>query len=143
MDQLQGFHSVLPTSTASIREVQDRLAELLADLEYPERDRFAIRLAVEEALVNAFKHGNCLDADRAIEVHCRVGSELIRVEIADQGAGFDPDDVDSSCDPGNVLSPNGRGLALMRTFMDRVEFCDKGNRVVLEKDRSHAEANCN
>ena len=142
MDQVQGFHAVVPTCTASIREIQDRLAELLDDLEYADRDRFSVRLAVEEALVNALKHGNGRDVDRSIEVHCRVGSDLIRVEIVDEGDGFDPSEVESSCEEGNILTPNGRGLDLMRRFMDRVEFCGVGNRVVLEKSRSDVEVAC-
>mgnify|MGYP001189007472 CR=1 FL=1 len=139
MDQVQGFHAVVSTCTASIREIQERLAELLDDLEYSDRDRFSVRLAVEEALVNALKHGNGRDVDRSIEVHCRVGSELIRIEIVDEGDGFDPSEVESSCEEGNILTPNGRGLDLMRRFMDRVEFNDTGNRVVLEKSRSDVE----
>ena len=142
MDQLQGFHVVLPTNTSSIREVQDRLAELLVDLDYSDRDRFGVRLAVEEALVNAFKHGNGRDAARFIEVHCCVGSESLRVEITDEGAGFDPGSVKSSCDEENIRSPNGRGLSLMRMFMDHVEFCGSGNRVILEKSRSDVDAIC-
>ena len=142
MDQLQGFHAVVPASTGSIREIQDRLGEMLDDLEHPECDHFSVRLAVEEALVNAFKHGNDRDANRRIEVHCQVGSLSLRVEIADEGAGFDPDCVESSCDEGNILTPNGRGLPLMREFMDRVEFRGKGNRVVLEKLRSNPRTAC-
>ncbi len=142
MDQSQGFHAVVPTCTASIREIQDRLAELLDDLEYADRDRFSVQLAVEEALVNALKHGNRRDVDRSIEVHCRVGAEVIRVEIVDEGDGFDPSEVESSCEEGNILTPHGRGLDLMRRFMDRVEFCGVGNRVVLEKSRSEVEVAC-
>lgn len=142
MHQLQGFHAVVPTSTESIRECQERLAELLADLEFPDRDRFSIRLAVEEALVNALKHGNCRDESRQIEFTCKVGSESICVEIADEGTGFDPGDVASSCEDGNLLNPNGRGIALMRQFMDRVEFSGRGTRVLLEKQRSDIDAAC-
>ena len=139
MDQLQGFHAVLPTCSKSIAECQERLAELLADLEFTERDRFSVRLAVEEALVNALKHGNCRDESRAIEVTCQANGELIRIEICDEGAGFDPQGVKSSCEDANLLNPNGRGIALMRQFMDRVEFNGAGNRVVLEKQRSDIE----
>lgn len=150
MDQLQGFHAVLPTSSKSIGECQSRLAELLEDLEFPDRDRFSVRLAVEEALVNALKHGNCRDESRAIEVTCQANGDLIRVEIRDEGAGFDPQGVKSSCEDAHLLNPNGRGIALMRQFMDRVEFNGAGNRVVLEKQRSdidlksdaHTEAVC-
>lgn len=142
MHQLQGFHAVLPTCSDSIRETQERLADLLADLEYSERDRFSVRLAVEEAMVNALKHGNQRDEERVIEVTCEADCESVRIEIGDEGPGFDPGSVRSSCEDGNVLHPNGRGIPLMQQFMDTVDFNSEGNRVILRKRRSNTEAVC-
>ena len=93
-------------------------------------------------MVNAMKHGNQRDAERVIEVTCEIDCESIRIEIADQGQGFDPGSVQSSCEEGNLLQPNGRGIPLMQQFMDTVDFNGEGNRVTLRKRRSETEAVC-
>ena len=114
------------------------LQEVLAELEkidWIQHDVFSVHLAMEEALVNAIRHGNKLDVNKHVHVACRVSSELIRIEITDEGEGFDPSSVPDPTDPANIEAPSGRGLMLMRSFMSRVEYNDVGNRVVMEKER--------
>jgi serine/threonine-protein kinase RsbW len=114
--------------------------EQLGRQRWPERDVFSIRLAVEEALVNAIKHGNQFDTSKRVYVTCSLSPARLRVEIADEGQGFDPNSLPDPTDPENLDMPCGRGIMLMRSFMSRVEFNETGNRVVLEKDRSEADA---
>ena len=83
-----------------------------------EHDVFSIRLALEEALVNAIKHGNQMDrAKSAIVISYRASSDRFDVHITDEGSGFDPSDVPDPTAIENLERPCGRGLMLMRHYM--------------------------
>lgn len=115
------------------------LQEVLAQLEqfdYGPRDIFGVQMALEEALVNAIKHGNGLDASKKVHVACRMSRERLRMEIEDEGPGFDPASVPDPTEEENLDKPSGRGIMLMKTFMSRVEYNKLGNRVLMEKTRS-------
>jgi serine/threonine-protein kinase RsbW len=60
------------------------------------------------------------------------------VEIADEGSGFNPEQVPDPTDPENLECPSGRGIMLMRSYMNRVEYNAAGNKVVMEKHRQTA-----
>lgn len=130
----------IPSETASGREVVDGLLEALNKHEWEENDVFGVHLAVEEALVNAIKHGNQLDANKMVKVICKVCRDRTWIEIEDEGEGFDPDDVPDPTDEANLEIPSGRGLMLMRSYMSDVSFNDIGNRVIMEKHRTPADA---
>jgi len=119
------------------------LADLLTRLQSEDwntRDIFGIRLALEEAVVNAIKHGNCLDGNKEVHLVCRSTADKIWIKISDQGQGFDPVAVPDCTDDDHICSPNGRGIMLMRNFMSRVEYNKKGNVVEMEKLRHNEEA---
>ena len=90
---------------------------------------------MEEALVNAVKHGNKYDPAKKVHVRVGISSNLFRAEIADEGDGFDPDKLPDPTDPDYLDKPNGRGVMLMRNFMTKVEYNPKGNAVFMEKVR--------
>lgn len=129
------FEVTIPTETGAGEEVQERIIALLEELNYPARDVFGMRLALEEAIVNAMKHGNGMDPNKTVRVGCRVNAEKIRIEIEDQGEGFALDQVPDPTEEENLEKPSGRGIMLMRAFLNLVEYNDVGNRVVLEKLR--------
>lgn len=97
---------------------------------------FSVRLAMEEALVNAIKHGNRSDSTKQVHIACRLFPERLWIQVTDEGRGFDPSQVSDPTDPANIESPCGRGIMLMRSFMSHVEFSPPGNRVVLQKERA-------
>ncbi|MBX3411283.1 MAG: ATP-binding protein [Pirellulales bacterium] len=114
------------------------LQEVLGQLTthgWSEREVFGVHLALEEAVVNAIKHGNCLDCHKQVQVRCKISSERIYVEVQDEGTGFNPDAVPDCTDEEFIDRPCGRGIMLMRSFMSRVEYNESGNVVVLEKER--------
>lgn len=125
----------IPSDSSKGKAVIDELLAELSNLKWAENDLFGIHLAAEEALVNAIKHGNRNDRSKQVHVLFQLSEEAIHVEIADEGAGFDPEEVPDPTDEENLEVPSGRGLMLMRTFMNQVEFNEKGNKVVMEKQR--------
>jgi serine/threonine-protein kinase RsbW len=100
---------------------------------WPPEDIFGVRLALEEALVNAVMHGNRSDASKHVHFSCQLAADRVRLEIRDEGAGFNPGGVPDCTDDAHLQLPNGRGLMLMRAYMSRVEYNDVGNCVVMEK----------
>jgi serine/threonine-protein kinase RsbW len=117
---------------------QRLLADAVRQLErshWSEHDIFSVRLAVGEALDNAVVHGNASDTNKHLRFVCRISPAKIRVEITDEGQGFDADRLPDPTSPGRLQCPGGRGVLLMRSFMSHVEFRDGGNHVVLEKER--------
>ena len=130
------FEVVIPSDTDAGQAVQERIASRLESLEFSMRDVFGVRLALEEALVNAIKHGNGLDPAKSVRVNCLIEDNFLRVEIEDQGSGFHMEDVPDPTADENLERPCGRGIMLMRSFMTKVEYNATGNCVVLEKQRS-------
>jgi serine/threonine-protein kinase RsbW len=117
----------------------ETIAALLAQLEtngWPTRDVYGIHLALEEALVNAIRHGNRSDPDKDVEIRCFLGDETVRIEIQDEGPGFDPTKLPDPTSDEFLDRPNGRGVLLIQTFMSRVDYLGRGNLVVMEKDKS-------
>jgi len=114
------------------REVLDQLEQHA----WAEHDVFSIHLALEEALVNAIEHGNGLDEAKQVHVRCRMSDDLMQIEVIDQGDGFDPGGVPDPTDDEHREIPSGRGVMLMRRFMDRLQFNEKGNAVLMEKRRT-------
>ncbi len=125
----------LVSERGSSRLITDDLLEQLGTYGWPPDDIFAIHLAAEEALVNAVVHGNKLDPGKTVQVECLVSPDLMRLEITDQGEGFDPRSVPDCTLAERLDCPSGRGVMLMRSFMTRIEYNAKGNSVVLEKRR--------
>jgi serine/threonine-protein kinase RsbW len=103
---------------------------------YPEGDVFAVRLALGEALLNAIEHGNGGDPAKQVRVSYLVLQGVVLAEVEDEGPGFDPAQVPDPRDPENLEQPSGRGLFLMRHYMDSVTHNDLGNRVTLCRYRS-------
>lgn len=102
---------------------------------YDTASGFAIRLAMEEALMNAFKHGNKSDPDKKVTVRWLVEPAFVEIQIEDEGEGFDPLSVPDPTDQDNIEIPSGRGLMLMRAYMSEVEFSPQGNRVTMRYAR--------
>lgn len=93
---------------------------------------FAIRLALEEAITNAFEHGHkTLDESTPISVEYKIGDGQVLVAIEDRGPGFAPGALPDPTLDENLDKPSGRGVMLMRAYMTDVEFNARGNRVLM------------
>ncbi len=126
----------IPSRTSAAEEIVDALLAQLEQEQWDSHDLFGVHLAVEEALVNAIIHGNKEDPSKSVHVCLKANHRRLRVEITDQGSGFNPSQVP---DPtrGELLDvPHGRGIMLIRSYMTRVEFKGRGNQLIMEKLRS-------
>jgi serine/threonine-protein kinase RsbW len=123
-------------AAAEIGRVADTVVARMAAAGYPDKDRFAVRLALEEAVANAVKHGHRGDPTKRVRVRYQVRGDRVLLEVEDQGAGFDPRRVPDPLDPENLDKPSGRGLLLMRSYATWLHFNERGNRVTLCRARS-------
>jgi serine/threonine-protein kinase RsbW len=120
---------VLTNAREDVERLQQSVLGAVERLNYDPSSAFAIRLALEEALSNAFKHGNRLDPDKTVTVDIRVGPEAVCIMVEDEGEGFDPATVPDPVQEENIEIPCGRGIVLMQAFMTEVCFQPPGNRV--------------
>src|SRR5262249_55900770 len=119
------------TSTAESTAVLDAVVEAMERRAYTDKQIFGVRLALEEALVNAAKHGNRHDPTKCVWASWHVGPTRVLIEIEDEGKGFDPLGVPDPCAPENLERSCGRGLFLMRAYMTSVRHNRRGNRVTM------------
>jgi len=106
-------------SVAEVEAVAQKLA-LAAGLD--EDERFGVALAAREAAVNAVVHGNQLDPARQIAASFELTGALLLITLADQGEGFNPDLLPDPLASENLRRASGRGILLIRSFMDEVHF---------------------
>lgn len=126
---------VIPNDLRSAKEPEDRILAELERLGYPPDTVFAIKLALEEAMTNAVKHGNCNDPSKRILVRFSLTTERMVVMVRDEGNGFCPDSVPDPTRLENLERPNGRGIMLMNSYMSRVCYSPAGNEVWMMKRR--------
>lgn len=120
----------------SIADICAWVDDLMADYNYPQRDRFHVELALGEALTNAVKHGNGNNSDAGVRLEVDVQRDEIRLRIEDGGRGFNHRRLADPTDDAHIDLPHGRGVFLMREFMTRVCFNEAGNAVTMWKRRS-------
>jgi serine/threonine-protein kinase RsbW len=124
---------VIPSDPSEARRVQDEIEQHLRAHQASEKEIFGIRLALEEALVNAIKHGNQMDRSKKVSIVSVVQAGCVEIHITDEGSGFDPGDVPDPTAVENIERPCGRGLMLMRHYMNEVSFNGSGNSVRMAK----------
>jgi len=106
----------------------------------PDRLRLHLRVGLTEAIANAMLYGNRGDASKRVRVEVRFAAEDVTVRVTDEGAGFDPAVLPDPTLPENLTQPNGRGIFLIRKLMDRVEFNESGNSILMVLSNTTAAA---
>jgi serine/threonine-protein kinase RsbW len=92
-----------------------------------------VLIALDEAIVNAIKHGNKCDPRKAVHIVAEFSADGVRFIVADEGAGFALEKVPDPTEPCRLLEPSGRGLLLINHIMDEVRFNQCGNRLEMFK----------
>lgn len=123
--------------TAVERVCKQILAELDAN-EFTEDNIFAVHLALEEAFVNAVTHGNKMDPDKKVRIEYLINGDKIEISLTDQGDGFDASLIPDPRWGDNLYKTGGRGLFLIRSYMDIVEFNEQGNRIRMVKHKGES-----
>lgn len=128
-DSLRRGVLVLHDVRSELDSIQTKVVAGIRDAGYDEASTFAVRLALEEAVANAFRHGNDEDPRKAVKVEFDISGDRIWLAVEDEGPGFDPTAVPDPTEEANLEIPSGRGIMLMRAYMTDVAIVAPGNRV--------------
>jgi serine/threonine-protein kinase RsbW len=112
----------LDSTLASVNKAEQSAAEVAAKSGFNEDDCGRIAMAVREATVNAVLHGNHYEPNKRVTVLFESTPHTLTVAVRDEGPGLDPATLPDPLSPENLLKQSGRGIFLIRAFMDEVSF---------------------
>lgn len=112
----------LKSTMESVAEVEAAAEKLAADAGLNEDERFHVAMAAREAAVNAVLHGNEYDPAKQVLASFENNGKSLVISVADQGKGLTPETIPDPLAPENLLRGTGRGIFLIRAFMDEVHF---------------------
>ena len=128
----------LDSNLESVNKIERTAEEYAERAGFDEDTSAHIAMAAREAAVNAVMHGNGYDPDKYVHVSFETTPESLMVRVADQGPGLDPETIPDPLAPENILRGSGRGIFLIRAFMDEVHFrkLQPGTELTLIKHRT-------
>jgi len=123
----------IPSTDKDVQEFLDELTKIFQEEPAAQdRDELAIRLACEEAIVNAHKHGNQQDPTKNITVQLELYQHGCEIMIGDEGVGFCMSKVPDPRNEDRLEVPSGRGLLLMIHYSEKVTWNDAHNEVTMK-----------
>lgn len=125
------YRLVLPSSRKNVQMVEDFFRTVNESYRLPDEKLHSLLVAVTEAVNNGIIHGNKSDESKNVTVTCSKDSDTITVRVRDEGKGFTPADIADPLKEENLLRMGGRGVFLMRSFMESVSYNDEGNEVTM------------
>ena len=130
---------VVESKPSAVVEVCKQILPWLEANSFGKDDIFAVHLTLEEAFLNAVKHGNKMDPTKKVKVDYSVDSDKVEICVTDEGNGFQPDTVADPRFGEGLYEPGGRGLLLMNSYMDTVKYNERGNSVYMlrYKEKPH------
>ena len=123
----------LPSDLSLMNGVLEYLQERVSKLGLISPERSNLFIALDEAFVNAVKHGNKSDPTKLLKITAELSPREACFTVEDEGEGFDINEIPDPCDPANLFRTSGRGVLLIYNIMDEVEYNAQGNRVKMVK----------
>lgn len=123
----------LPSAISTMHAVLDYLMKRVEKLGVIKPEQSNLFIALDEAFVNAVKHGNKFDANKLVRITADVSPEEAKFTIEDEGEGFDVKAIPDPLDPENLFKTSGRGVLFIYNIMDEVIYNERGNRLTMVK----------
>lgn len=136
MAETKSLEVNLESTLDSVDVAEEMVKNFAVEAGYPEDEVHQIGMAIRESVINAVVHGNCYSSQKKVSLAMEAKDEQLTIRVQDQGAGFDVDEVPDPLADENLLRKSGRGLFLIRAFMDGVEMrrlSPEGMEVVMTK----------
>ena len=122
---------IFPSDVSLMHGVLNYLVDRVAKLGLINPEQSNLFIALDEAFVNAVKHGNRYDPQKTVHISADISSEEARFTVEDEGEGFNPQEIPDPCNPENLFKTSGRGVLLIHNIMDEVEYSERGNRLTM------------
>jgi serine/threonine-protein kinase RsbW len=129
----------IPSDLTYLDEVLDYLNRRLLELGIVNPGDSDVIIALDEAIVNAIKHGNKNDPNKTVRIVAELSASGARFTVRDQGPGFSRDGLPDPTDPLRLLVPSGRGLLLISHIMDEVRHNECGNEICMSRRVTHSQ----
>ena len=143
MEAMQNLHEniefELPSAISLMHSVLEYLMKRVEKVGVVRSENSNLFIALDEAFVNAVKHGNKFDAQKNIKITADVSTKEARFTIEDEGEGFDITAIPDPCDPENLFKTSGRGVLFICNIMDEVKYNERGNRLTMIKKSDKTE----
>lgn len=123
----------LPSALSLMHIVLEYLLKRVEKLGVVEAEQSNLFVALDEAFVNAVKHGNKFDSRKLVRITAEVSRAEARFTIEDEGEGFDLNNIPDPLDPENLFKTSGRGVLFIYNIMDEVQYNERGNRLTMVK----------
>lgn len=133
----------LESTLESVNKAESTAVQAAAGAGFTEDEQYSIAMAVREAAVNAVLHGNAYDPGKKMFLVYENTGEALVIKITDEGSGLDPARIPDPLAPENLMKGSGRGIFLIRAFMDEVQFrnTNPGTEITLIKHVGRNAAN--
>jgi serine/threonine-protein kinase RsbW len=122
-----------PSAISLMHSILDYLMKRVAKVGVINPESSNLFVALDEAFVNAVKHGNKFDREKIVRVSAEVSPKEARFTIEDEGEGFDVESIPDPRDPENLFKTSGRGVLFIYNIMDEVKYNERGNRLTMVK----------
>jgi serine/threonine-protein kinase RsbW len=132
---------VFPSTIGLMNSILDYLLHRVEKVGVVNPESSNLFIALDEAFVNAVKHGNKFDAEKNVKVTAEVSIKEARFTVEDEGDGFDVKSIPDPTNPENLFKASGRGVLFIHNIMDEVRYNERGNRLEMIKksDKKNAE----
>jgi serine/threonine-protein kinase RsbW len=125
----------MESTLESVNKAEEMADQVASQAGFDEDTRGGISMAVREAMINAVLHGNAYDPAKRVNLTFEQNGQDLVIQITDEGKGLDPNEIADPLAPENLLKQSGRGIFLMKAFMDDVRFrkLEPGTEITLIK----------
>jgi serine/threonine-protein kinase RsbW len=137
-DLRENIQFELPSAISPMHIVLEYLMKRVEKLGVIRPEQSNLFVALDEAFVNAVKHGNKFDAQKLVRITAEVSSKEARFTIEDEGEGFDVNSIPDPLDPENLFKSSGRGVLFIYNIMDEVKYNERGNRLTMVKKKAES-----
>jgi serine/threonine-protein kinase RsbW len=133
--QKRSYSITIASHPDQIQKIEALAEQYAKELSFSQDEMDSLAIAVTEVVANAIYHANKQDPNKSVTVRFEVSDTTLTIRVIDEGEGFELDNIQNPLDPENLMKESGRGIFIVRTLMDDVQFHfhSNGTEVVLVK----------
>ena len=131
-----GEHTItlhIPSEIRFISVLDSLLAQIFKVMQFDSETADSVNIAVIEAATNAIKHGNNSNPQKNVELQFCLAQDKLTVSVKDEGSGFEPNTIQDPLSPEGILNPSGKGMLLIKAFMNEIEYSESGTKIKMVK----------